>query len=187
MIGWWWWFNVKFYYLSYILRWKEGARIESSNISWYWRIVSSSWRFIPPFTFGSCSYLWKSLLPLNKNYWLFLIYCVWCIVVYWCNSYTIVHCSLDIIEWLKYKIKKVFKLYLILIHPPFSINNWYQSGLPSVQFNHWKEDPKKKWKTKFQMGFHHLMEAILNTGVIEWKLTWNLLVTLTPSQHTHKS
>jgi hypothetical protein len=36
---------------------------------------------------------------------------------------------------------------LILIHPPLSINNWYQSGLPSVQFNHWKEDPKKKWKT----------------------------------------
>ena len=56
-------------------------------------------------------------------------------------------------------------------NPPLSINNWYQSGLPSVQFNHWKEDPKKKWKTKLQMGFHHLMEAILNTGVIEWKLT----------------
>jgi hypothetical protein len=43
-------------------------------------------------------------------------------VVYWCNSYTIVHCSLDIIEWFKYKLKKVFKLYLILIHPPLSIN-----------------------------------------------------------------
>ena len=97
----------KFYYLSYILGWKEGARMESSNLSWYWRIVSSSWRFIPPFTFGSCSYLWKSLLPLNNNYWLFLIYCAWCIVVYWCNSYTIVHCSLDIIEWFKYKLKKV--------------------------------------------------------------------------------
>ena len=122
MIGWWWWFNVKFYYLSYILGWTEGARIESWNISWYWSIVSSSWRFIPPFTFGSCSYLWKSLLPLNKNYWLFLIYCAWCIVVYWCNSYTIVHFSLDIIEWFKYKFKKVFKLYLILIHPPLSIN-----------------------------------------------------------------
>ena len=84
MIGWWWWFNVKFYYLSYILGWKEGARIEISNISWYWRIVSSSWRFIPPFTFGIC-YLWKSLLPLNKNYWLFLIYILhgvlWCIGV----------------------------------------------------------------------------------------------------------
>jgi hypothetical protein len=26
-------------------------------------------------------------------------------------------------------------------------------------------------KTTFQMGFHHLMEAILNTGKIEWKLT----------------
>ena len=98
---------IKFYYLSYILGWKEGARIESSDISWYWRIVSSSWSFIPPFTFGSCSYLWKSLLPLNKNYWLFLIYCAWCIVVYWCNSYTIIHCSLDIVEWFKYKLKKV--------------------------------------------------------------------------------
>ena len=81
MIGWWWWFNVKFYYLSYILGWKEGARMESSNLSWYWRIVSSSWRFIPPFTFGSYIYLWKSLLPLNNNYWLFLIYCAWCIGV----------------------------------------------------------------------------------------------------------
>ena len=140
---------IKFYYLSYILGWKEGARIESSDISLYWRIVSSSWRFIPPFTFGSCSYLWKSLLPLNKNYWLFLIYCAWCIVVYWCNSYTIVHFSLDIIEWFKYKLKKVFKFHLILIHPPLSINNWYQSGLPLVQFNHWKEDPKKKGKIKF--------------------------------------
>jgi hypothetical protein len=47
-------------------------------------------------------------------------------VVYGCNSYTIVHCSLDIIEWFKYNLKKVFKLYLILIHPPLSINNWYQ-------------------------------------------------------------
>jgi len=127
MIGWWWWFNVKFYYLSYILGWKEGARIESSNISWYWRIVSSSWRFIPPFTFGSCSYLWKSLLPLNKNYWLFLICCVWCIVVYWCNSYTTVHFSLDIIEWFKYKLKKGFKLYLILIHPP---SQYQQNEMP---------------------------------------------------------
>jgi hypothetical protein len=43
-------------------------------------------------------------------------------VVYWCNSYTIVHCSLDIIEWFKYKLKNIFKLYLILIHPPLSIN-----------------------------------------------------------------
>jgi hypothetical protein len=92
-------------------------------------------------------------------------------MVYWCNSYTIVHCSLDIIEWFKYKLKNVFKLYLILIHPPLSINNWYQSGLPSVQFNHWKEDPMKKWKETLQMGFHHLMEEILNTGKIEWKLT----------------
>ena len=75
MIGWWWWFNVNFYYLSYILGWKEGARMESSNISWYWRILSSSLSFIPPFTFGSCSYHWKSLLPLNNNYWVFLIYC----------------------------------------------------------------------------------------------------------------
>ena len=122
MVGWWRWFNVKFYYLSYILGWKEGKRMESSNISWYWRIVSSSWRFIPPSKFGSYSYLWKSLLPLKKNYWLFLIYCAWCIVVYWCKSYTIVHCSLDIIEWFNYKLEKVFKLYLILIHPPLSIN-----------------------------------------------------------------
>jgi hypothetical protein len=30
----------------------------------------------------------------------------------------------------------------------------------------------QKWKATFQMGFHHLMEAILNTGKIEWKLTW---------------
>ena len=29
MVGWWWWFNVKFYYLSYILGWKEGERMES--------------------------------------------------------------------------------------------------------------------------------------------------------------
>jgi len=43
-------------------------------------------------------------------------------MVYWCNSYTIVHFSLDIIEWFKYKLKKVFKLYLILIHPPLSID-----------------------------------------------------------------
>ena len=81
MIGWWWWFNVNFYYLSYILGWKEGARMESSTLSWYWRIVYSSWNFIPPFTFGSCSYLWKSLVPLNNNYWLSLIYCAWCIGV----------------------------------------------------------------------------------------------------------
>ena len=107
MIGWWWWFNVKFYYLSYILGWKEGARMESSTLSWYWRIVSSSWNFIPPFTFGRCRYLWKSLLPLNNDYWLFRIYCAWCIVVYWCKYYTIVHCSLDIVEWFKYKLKNV--------------------------------------------------------------------------------
>ena len=81
--------------------------MESSNLSWYWRIVSSSWIFIPPFTFGICSYLWNSLLPLNNNYWLFLIYCAWCIVVYLCNSYSIVHFSLDIIEWFKYKLKNV--------------------------------------------------------------------------------
>jgi hypothetical protein len=43
-------------------------------------------------------------------------------VVYWCNSYTIVHFSLDIIEWFKYKLKKVCKLYLILIHPPLGLN-----------------------------------------------------------------
>jgi hypothetical protein len=43
-------------------------------------------------------------------------------VVYWCNSYTIVHFSLDIIEWFKYKLKRFLKLYLILIHPPLSIN-----------------------------------------------------------------
>jgi len=79
--------------------------MERSTLSWYWRIVSSSWRFIPPFIFGICSYLWKSLLPLNNNYWLFLKYCAWCITVYWCNSYTIVHFSLDIIEWFKYNLK----------------------------------------------------------------------------------
>ena len=107
MVGWWSWFNVKFYYLSYILGWKEGERMDNSTLSWYWRIISSSWRFIPPFTFGSCSYLWKSFLPLNNNYWLFLIYCAWCIVVYWCNSYTIVHFLLDIIEWFKYKLKRI--------------------------------------------------------------------------------
>ena len=87
----------------------------------YWRIVSSSWRFIPPFTFGNCWYLWKSLLPLNNNYWLFLIYCAWCIVVYWCNSYTIVHFSLDIIEWFKYKLKKVLNCTWYLF-TPFSIS-----------------------------------------------------------------
>jgi hypothetical protein len=43
-------------------------------------------------------------------------------VVYWCNSYTIVHFSLDIIEWFKYKLEFFFKLYLIPIHPPLSIN-----------------------------------------------------------------
>ena len=83
--------------------------MERSTLFWYWRIVSSFWSFIPPFIFGSCSFPWKSLLPLNNNYWLFLIYCAWCIVVYWCNSSTIVHFSLDIIEymiWLKYKLKK---------------------------------------------------------------------------------
>ena len=101
MVGWWWWFNVKFYYLSYILWWKERERMKSSNISWYRRIVSSSWRFIPPFKFGSCSYLWKSLLPLNNNYWLFLIYCAWCIVVYWCNSYTICYHWNFIHKWLQ--------------------------------------------------------------------------------------
>jgi hypothetical protein len=47
-------------------------------------------------------------------------------VVYWCNSYTIVHFSLYIIEWFKYKLKKVFKLYLILIHPPLSINRFME-------------------------------------------------------------
>ena len=43
---------------------------------------------------------------VGSHYWLFLIYCAWCIVVYWCNSYTIVHFSLDIIERFKYKLKK---------------------------------------------------------------------------------
>ena len=81
--------------------------MERSTLSWYWRIISSSWRFIPPFIFGICSYLWKSLLPLNNNYWLFFIYCAWCIVVYWCNSCTIVHFSLDIVEWFKYKLKNI--------------------------------------------------------------------------------
>ena len=68
MVGLWWWFNVNFYYLSYILGWKEGPRMERSSLSWYWRIVFSFWRFIPPFIFGICSYLSKSLLPLNNNY-----------------------------------------------------------------------------------------------------------------------
>ena len=90
MVGWWSWFNVKFYYLSYILGWKEGERIESSDISWYWRIVSSSWRFIPPSTFGIYSYFWNSLLPLNKK--LLIIYHILC-MLYWCKSYTIVHLS----------------------------------------------------------------------------------------------
>ena len=45
-------------------------------------------------------------------------------MVYWCNSYTIVHCSLYIIEWFKYKSKNVFKLYLILVHPPLNINTF---------------------------------------------------------------
>ena len=80
MIGWWWSFNVKFYYLSYIIGWKEGARMERSSLSWYWRIVSSSWRFIPPFVFGSCSYLWKSLLPLNNK--LLIISHILCMVYY---------------------------------------------------------------------------------------------------------
>jgi hypothetical protein len=52
-------------------------------------------------TFGSHYFPW------TINYWLFLIYCAWCIMVYWCNSYTIVHFSLDIVEWFKYKLKKV--------------------------------------------------------------------------------
>jgi hypothetical protein len=51
-------------------------------------------------------------------------------VVYWCNSYTIVHFSLDIIEWFKYKLKKVFKLYWILIHPPLSINIQLGGSIP---------------------------------------------------------
>jgi hypothetical protein len=55
-------------------------------------------------------------------------------VVYWCNYYTIFHCSLDIIEWFKYKLKKVFKLYLILIHPPLSINICYFPLKPLHQF-----------------------------------------------------
>ena len=46
MVGWWSWFNVNFYYLSYIVGWKEGTMMESSTLSLYWRIVSSSWRFI---------------------------------------------------------------------------------------------------------------------------------------------
>ena len=150
--------------------------MERSTLSWYWRIVSSFWKFVPPFIFGSCSYLWKSLLPLNNNYWLLLIYCAWCIVVYWCNSSTLVHYSLDIIEyiiWLKYKLKKFLKLYLILIHPPLSINNWYQSRWPLEQFNHWKENPEQRWMTMstFQMGFKNLMEEIMHNGVREWKLT----------------
>ena len=48
-------------------------------------------------------------------------------MVYWYNSYTIVHFSLDIIEWFKYKLKNVFKLYLILIHPPLSINTNFRA------------------------------------------------------------
>jgi hypothetical protein len=50
-------------------------------------------------------------------------------VVYWYNSYTIVHFSLDIVEWFMYKLKKVFKLYLILIHPPLSINKNIFGGM----------------------------------------------------------
>jgi hypothetical protein len=55
-------------------------------------------------------------------------------VVYWCNSYTIAHFSLDIIEWFKYKLKKVFKLYLILIHPPLSINKLDIHGFIDVDW-----------------------------------------------------
>jgi hypothetical protein len=39
-------------------------------------------------------------------------------VVYWCNSYTIVHFSLDIIEWFKYKLEKFFKIVLDTDSPP---------------------------------------------------------------------
>jgi hypothetical protein len=60
-------------------------------------------------------YIWKLYLSLEvitsleqKLLIISHIYCAWCIVVYWCNSYTIVHCSLDIIEWFKYKLEKVF-------------------------------------------------------------------------------
>jgi len=134
MVGWWWWFNVNFDYLSYILGWKEGERMERSSLSWYWNIVSSSWRFIPPFIFGIRNYLWKSLLLLNNNYWLFLIYCAWCVVVYWCNSYTIVHWSLNITEWLKYKLKKVLNF------------NWYWFNPLSVSTG---ETSKVMW---FPMG-----------------------------------
>ena len=173
MVGWWWWLNVKFYYLSCILGWKKGERMEISTLSWYWRIVSSSWRFIPPFAFGSCSYLWKSLLPLNNNYWLFLIYCAWCIVVYWCNSYTIVHFSLDIVEWFNYKLKKVLNCTWYWFTPLSVSTIGIRARLPSEQFNHWKENPQHKWMTMstFQMGFKNLMEEIMHIGVIEWKLT----------------
>ena len=36
----------------------------------------------------------------------------------WCNSYTIVHLSLDIIEWFKYKLEKFFKIVLDTDSPP---------------------------------------------------------------------
>jgi hypothetical protein len=47
-------------------------------------------------------------------------------VVYWCNSYTIVHFSLDIIEWFKYKLEKVFKIVLDTDSPP----SQYQQSHP---------------------------------------------------------
>ena len=89
-------------------------------------------------------------------------------MVYWCNSYTIVHFSLDIIEWFKYKLEKKKNL-LDIDSPPLSINNWNQSRLPSEQFNHWKENPEQKWMTMstFKMGFKNLMEEIMHIGVIE--------------------
>jgi hypothetical protein len=51
-------------------------------------------------------------------------------VVYWCNSYTIVHCSLDIIEWFKYKLKKVFKIVLDTDSPPSQYQQQTSLGLP---------------------------------------------------------
>jgi hypothetical protein len=86
-------------------------------------------------------------------------------VVYWCNSYTIVHFSLDIIEWFKYKLKKVFKLYLILIHPPLSINTTFQRDM-DIAFIDEKDrfvviylDDITVFSTSDEENLHHLKKT----------------------------
>ena len=117
MAGWWWWLMWSFIISRIFLGGRKGKG---------WRVQISldiGGLYLPleglslPLYLEAVATFGSQYFPWTINYWLFLIYCAWCIMVYWCKSYTIFHWSLDIVEWFKYKLKKVLNCTLYWFTP----------------------------------------------------------------------